>query len=113
MGLLDQWDEDEEPTPPDETGLWNNHIQAERYVLEEDRVMFMFRDGSAAWEAKDFLVEQERCNDIQLEQQTYYGKHTKEYKGQGSVKDTTKEYKEEIKKKSKKPKKTKKSKDEL
>jgi len=160
--LLDQWEEDEDPIPPDElpdghpdkpqpqvdfskldmkdpegvmkmtkkgktvmmfvrvsgassraeteeitslwqTGLWNNHVQAERYVLEDDRVMFMFRDGSAAWEAKDFLIEQERCNDVQLEQQTYYGKHTKEYK-------------EEIKKKSKaskKAKKSKKSKEEL
>merc|ERR1712096_43532 len=131
--LLDQWDEDEEPIPPDElpdghpdkpqpqidlskldmgkpeelmqatkkgktvmmfakihnfvsreeteevtsiwqTGLYNNHIQAERFLIEDDRVMFMFRDGGYAWEAKDFLVEQERCEEVQLEQQTYKNK---------------------------------------
>ena len=33
--------------------------QAERFQLEDDRVLFMFRDGSAAWEAKDYLIEQE------------------------------------------------------
>jgi len=156
--LLDQWDEDEEPLPPDElpeghpdrpqpqldlskldmknpeemmkmskkgktvmmfvrvkdsksrdeteevtsiwqTGLWNNHIQAERFVLEDDRVMFMFKDGAFAWEAKDFLIEQERCQDVQLEQQTYHGKQTKEYKAENKKKDGKK------KKKSKKTKK--------
>ena len=134
--LLDQWEEDEEPTPPDElpdghpdkpqpqldlsklnmdnpdelmmatkkgktvmmfvrvtefvdkaeteevtslwqTGLYNNHVQAERFVIEDDRVMFMFRDGAQAWEAKEFLLEQERCDEVQLEQQTYYGKYSK------------------------------------
>merc|ERR1712183_567381 len=155
--LLDQWDEDEEPTPPDElpdghpnkpqpqldlsklnmdnpdelmmatkkgktvmmfvrvtdfvnkaeteevtslwqTGLYNNHVQAERFVIEDDRVMFMFRDGKYAWDAKDFLVDQERCEEVQLEQQTYKGKFA-------SVKDEPKK-----KKKDKKEKKEKKNK---
>merc|ERR1711955_73485 len=56
-----------------QTGLYNNHVQAERFVIEDDRVMFMFRDGAYAWEAKDFLIEQERCEEVQLEQQTYKG----------------------------------------
>lgn len=149
--LLDQWDEDEEPTPPDElpdghpdkpqpqldlsklnmdnpdelmmatkkgktvmmfvrvtdfvdkaeteevtslwqTGLYNNHVQAERFVIEDDRVMFMFRDGAQAWEAKEFLLEQERCDEVQLEQQTYYGKYSK---------NKPKEEKQKKKKKSK------------
>merc|ERR1711936_380460 len=60
-----------------QTGLYNNHVQAERFVIEDDRVMFMFRDGAYAWEAKDFLIEQERCEEVQLEQQTYYGKFSK------------------------------------
>lgn len=25
-----------------QTGLWNNHIQCERFMLEDDRVIFMF-----------------------------------------------------------------------
>ena len=149
--LLDQWEEDEEPTPPDElpdghpdkpqpqldlsklnmdnpdelmmatkkgktvmmfvrvtdfvdkaeteevtslwqTGLYNNHVQAERFVIEDDRVMFMFRDGAQAWEAKEFLLEQEQCDEVQLEQQTYYGKFSK---------NKPKEEKQKKKKKSK------------
>ena len=30
-------------------------VQAERYLVEDDRALFMFRDGSAAWEAKEWL----------------------------------------------------------
>merc|ERR1712226_1789738 len=65
--------ETEEVTSLWQTGLYNNHVQAERFVIEDDRVMFMFRDGAYAWEAKDFLIEQERCEEVQLEQQTYKG----------------------------------------
>merc|ERR1719228_643102 len=75
-----------------QTGLYNNHVQAERFVIEDDRVMFMFRDGAQAWEAKEFLLEQERCDEVQLEQQTYYGKFSK---------NKPKEEKQKKKKKSK------------
>merc|ERR1712189_134983 len=67
--------ETEEVTSLWQTGLYNNHVQAERFVIEDDRVMFMFRDGGYAWEAKDFLLEQERCEEVQLEQQTYKGRY--------------------------------------
>ena len=46
----------------------------------------LFKDGSIAWEAKDFLIEQERCQDVQLEQKTYHGRHTKEYKEENKSK---------------------------
>eukprot|EP00092_Neocalanus_flemingeri_P024353 GFUD01026409.1.p1 GENE.GFUD01026409.1~~GFUD01026409.1.p1 ORF type:complete len:214 (-),score=101.37 GFUD01026409.1:169-810(-) len=71
-------EETEEITSLWQTGLYNNHVQAERFLIEDDRVMFMFRDGGYAWEAKDFLVEQERCLEVQLEQQTYKGKFAPE-----------------------------------
>lgn len=147
--LLDQWDEDEEPTPHDElpdghpdkpqpqldlskldmnnpdelmkatkkgktvmmfvrvtdfvdraeteeitslwqTGLYNNHVQAERFLIEDDRVMFMFRDGAYAWEAKEFLLEQERCEEVQLEQQTFHGKFSKKKPKEEKKKKKTK-----------------------
>merc|ERR1712080_530417 len=77
MGVTNFQDkeETEEITSLWQTGLYNNHIQAERFLIEDDRVMFMFRDGAHAWEAKEFLLEQERCEEVQLEQQTYYGKY--------------------------------------
>jgi len=34
----------------------------------------MFKDGAFAWEAKDFLVEQEHCKGVTIENQEYPGK---------------------------------------
>merc|ERR1711936_785584 len=163
--LLDQWDEDEEPIPPDElpeghpdrpippvdfskldmnnqeevlaaskkgrtimlfakinkfkdkqeteeisslwhTGLYNAHIHGERFLVEDMRVMFSFKVGSYAWEAKDFLIEQERVEDVQLEGKTFKGKFT-----EFPDKDDTKSKKD--KKKDKKKKKNKVKKEEL
>jgi hypothetical protein len=157
--LLDQWEEDDEPLPPDElpdghpdkpspaidfsnidmnnpegmikatkkgktimmfvrvkdfvsredteeltslwqTGLYNNHVQAERFLIEDDRCMFMFRDGAYAWDAKDYLLDQERCEDVQLEQQTYYGKYSN-----NKAEEAKKEKEKKKKKKGKKNKK--------
>jgi len=60
-----------------QSSLWNNHIQAERYMIDDDRAIFMFKDGSMAWEAKDFLVQQERCKEVTIENRPYYGKNYK------------------------------------
>jgi len=135
--LYDQWEEDDEPLPPDElpehlrppaaapafdmnnigklspdeimkltkkgktlmmfvnldgnptrqecdtlTGLWqtslrNNHIQAERYVIDDARAIFLFQDGAQAWDAKDFFVGQEGVKDVTLEGQSHPGKYSK------------------------------------
>jgi len=149
--LLDQWEEDDEPLPPDElpehlrpppaapafdinnmgkmkpddimkltkkgktlmmfvnldgnptrqecdtlTGLWqtslrNNHIQAERYVIDDARAIFLFQDGAQAWEAKDFLITQEGVKDVTLEGQSHPGKHSKT-----NTNDAKKDDKEEL-----------------
>lgn len=36
-------DETEELTSLWQTGLWNSHIQADRFLLEDDRAIFMFK----------------------------------------------------------------------
>lgn len=36
----------------------------------------MFKDGSQAWDAKDFLIEQERMEVVTIENKEYYGKHS-------------------------------------
>ncbi|KAH8277576.1 hypothetical protein KR018_001458 [Drosophila ironensis] len=56
-----------------QTSLWNNHIQAERYMVDDDRAIFLFKDGAQAWEAKDFLTEQERCKGVTIENKEYPG----------------------------------------
>nr|CAD7408044.1 unnamed protein product [Timema poppensis] len=66
-----------------QTSLWNSHIQAERYLVDDDRAIFMFKDGSQAWDAKNFIVEQEKCKEVVIENKTYHGKHTEQYAAAG------------------------------
>nr|CAH0100240.1 unnamed protein product [Daphnia galeata] len=61
-----------------QSALWNNHIQAERFMVDDNRAIFMFRDGSQAWEAKNFLVDQERCFSVTIENKVYPGKGNSE-----------------------------------
>nr|AFK11044.1 LDLR chaperone MESD-like protein [Callorhinchus milii] len=61
------------------SGLWqgslfNANYDVQRFVVGSDRVIFMLRDGSYAWEVKDFLTNQERCTDVTVEGQVYPGK---------------------------------------
>lgn len=56
-----------------QTSLWNNHIQAERYMIDDNRAIFMFKEGSQAWTAKDFLIEQDQCESVSVENKVYYG----------------------------------------
>lgn len=63
----------EELTKIWQTSLWGNHIQTERYLVDDDRAIFMFKDGSQAWIAKKFLLEQDELKDVQLESQVYPG----------------------------------------
>jgi len=64
-------------------------------VLEDDKAIFIVGEGSRDLDVKDFLIEQERCQYVQLEKQMFYGKHTQEYKykKQIYVGQKTEEYK--------------------
>lgn len=46
-------------------------------MVEDDRAIFLFKDGSQAFSAKDFLIEQERCESVSIESKVYPGKHSK------------------------------------
>ncbi|KAM3828501.1 LRP chaperone MESD [Vipera latastei] len=54
--------------------LFNANYDVQRFIVGSNRAIFMLRDGSYAWEVKDFLVNQERCEDVTLEGQVYPGK---------------------------------------
>ncbi|XP_077174171.1 LRP chaperone MESD [Paroedura picta] len=58
--------------------LFNAHYDVQRFIVGSNRAIFMLRDGSYAWEVKDFLVNQERCGDVTLEGQVYPGKGAQE-----------------------------------
>jgi len=44
-----------------------------RFMVDDNRAIFMYKDGSQAWDAKDFLIQQEDCVDITIENQVYKG----------------------------------------
>ncbi|KAM9861230.1 LRP chaperone MESD [Aulostomus maculatus] len=76
------------------TGLWqgslfNANYDVQRFVVGSNRVIFMLRDGSLAWEVKDFLLAQERCMDVTVEGQVFPGKAAEKenakYKHQNEV----------------------------
>lgn len=42
-------------------------------MIDDNRAIFMFKDGSQSWEAKDYLIEQERCDSVSIENKVYSG----------------------------------------
>ncbi|XP_068457663.1 LRP chaperone MESD [Clinocottus analis] len=90
------------------TGLWqgslfNANFDIQRFVVGSNRAIFMLRDGSVAWEVKDFLVTQERCSDVTVEGQVFPGKAAKKHDGKHKQQNEV-----DSKKKSKKKTETKK-----
>jgi len=55
------------------SSLFNAHIETQRYVVGDNRVLFSLNDGAKAWDVKDFLMTQERCAEVTIEGQTFPG----------------------------------------
>lgn len=91
--------ETEEITSLWQGSLFNANYDVQRFIVGSDRAIFMLRDGSYAWEIKDFLVGQDRCADVTLEGQVYPGKG-----GGSKEKNKTKQEKGKKKKKEENPK---------
>ncbi|CAI9733181.1 Hypothetical predicted protein [Octopus vulgaris] len=66
--------ETEEITSLWQSSLYNANIDITRYLISDNRAIFMLKDGSKAWEIKNFLVEQERCLSVTIENQDFPGK---------------------------------------
>lgn len=43
-------------------------------MVDDNRAIFMYKDGAQAWEAKNYLVEQDRCLSVTVENKVYPGK---------------------------------------
>ena len=65
-----------------QTSLQNSHIIADRFIIGDNRAIFMFKDGAQAWDAKDFFIEQELCEEVTIENKPYYGKFSNKYKSE-------------------------------
>ncbi|CAL8246626.1 unnamed protein product [Lota lota] len=74
--------ETEEITSLWQGSLFNANYDIQRFVVGSNRAIFMLRDGSMAWEVKDFLVNQDRCLDVTVEGQVFPGKAGKAEGGQ-------------------------------
>ncbi|XP_022599541.1 LDLR chaperone MESD [Seriola dumerili] len=90
------------------TGLWqgslfNANFDVQRFVVGSNRVIFMLRDGSLAWEVKDFLVAQERCMEVTVEGQVFPGRAAKKDDAKYNQKNDVNEKKNKKKMESKKP----------
>lgn len=44
-------------------------------MIDDNRAIFMFKDGAQSWEAKDFLIDQDRCQSVTVENKVYEGKY--------------------------------------
>jgi len=67
-------DETEEITALWESMLYNGNIRIERYIISANRALLKLIDGSFAYEIKDFLIQQDRCELVSIEGQDYPGK---------------------------------------
>jgi len=59
-------------------GLYNNHIDLQRFIMDDDRVMFSSMDGDTAFDVKDYLIEQERLDFVELDQDVYPGRYSEQ-----------------------------------
>uniref|UniRef100_UPI00358EADCA LRP chaperone MESD n=1 Tax=Myxine glutinosa TaxID=7769 RepID=UPI00358EADCA len=82
--------ETEEITSLWQTSLFNANYDIQRFIVGENRAIFMLKDGSLAWEVKDFLIGQDRCADVTVEGQVFPGKG----KEHGVGKNKEKQHKE-------------------
>ena len=57
-------------------GLYNNHIDISGFIVDDDRIMFSALDGATAFEVKDYLIEQERVDFVEIDQEIFPGKFT-------------------------------------
>jgi len=86
-------DETEQITSLWQLSLSNAHIPVERFVISDNRVLFKVDDGSLAFEIRDFLVDQERCEVVNIDGNDYKGKGSKKKKSSKKKKNTKKEKK--------------------
>lgn len=57
-----------------QVALTNAHLRCQRYIVADDRAIFLFEDGSLAYEAKEFLLDQPELKDYSIDNQVFHGK---------------------------------------
>lgn len=57
-----------------QVGLTNNHLRCERFVIDDNRAIFVFEDGKLAFDAIDYLTSQPELEDFTIDSQVYPNK---------------------------------------
>uniref|UniRef100_A0A0N5BR07 LDLR chaperone MESD n=1 Tax=Strongyloides papillosus TaxID=174720 RepID=A0A0N5BR07_STREA len=50
-----------------QNNIHNNHINANVFVIEDNRAIFLFNEGSQSFEARDYILQQKECVEVVLE----------------------------------------------
>lgn len=79
-------DETEHITKLWQTSLFNANYESTRFIVEDDKAIFMIKDGARAWEIKDFLVTQERCLEVDIDSEIFPGNFFKDQHAQKTKK---------------------------
>ncbi len=56
-----------------QSSLFNANLQVTRYLMDEKQAIFMINDGATAWEIKNFLVKQDRCLEVTIDNEVFPG----------------------------------------
>ncbi|CAF2328281.1 unnamed protein product [Rotaria sp. Silwood2] len=56
------------------SGLKNALFDVNRYVIDDNRILLVLSDGSQAFDVKNFLIQQDRCQEVTIDNKPYYGK---------------------------------------
>jgi hypothetical protein len=68
-------DEAEKITGIWQSSLFNANYEVTRYMFEDNKAIFMLKDGGFAYEIKDYLIKQERCLEVEIDKEIYKGIH--------------------------------------
>jgi hypothetical protein len=52
-----------------------------RYIIDDNRILFLLQDASRVDQVKDYLIQQDRCEEVIIDDYVYYGQHTRVNKG--------------------------------
>lgn len=57
-----------------QVGLMNAHMKCERFVVADNRALFVFNDGALAFEAVDFFLDQPELKEYSIDNRSWYGR---------------------------------------
>ena len=54
--------------------FYDANLECQKFLVSDDSALFITNDGSLAWEMKEFLIKQDRCDYVKIDNETFNGK---------------------------------------